>query len=249
MYAIIGGSGLYQLAGFEVTRRQVVRTPYGEPSGALTYGRIGGGEELVFLARHGYGHTQAPHRINYRANLWALKHVGADRLISVATVGGVNPECGPGMLVVPDQIIDYTHGRANTYFDGGDLPIVHVDMTLPYSEPLRADLIAAAQAVTTSVRGEGVYGCTQGPRLETAAEIRRLARDGVDIVGMTGMPEAALARELDLHYAALCVVTNHSAGVGESRTEISLDQIRETLDRTMSSVHDVLGRMLGSQAG
>jgi len=248
MYAIIGGSGLYQLAGFQATRRQVVRTPYGEPSGALTFGRIGDGDELVFLARHGYGHTQAPHRINYRANLWALNEVGVDKILSVATVGGVSPECGPGHLVVPDQIIDYTYGRANTFFDGGDQPVVHVDMTLPYSEPLRQELLLAADGVAdevSAVRKGGVYGCTQGPRLETTAEIRRLARDGVDIVGMTGMPEAALARELDLHYAALCVVTNHSAGVGDSRTEISLDDIRVTLDRTMQSVHCILGKMLG----
>jgi 5'-methylthioadenosine phosphorylase len=244
MYAIIGGSGLYQLAGFQATRRQVVRTPYGEPSGALTFGRIGDGDEIVFLARHGYGHTQAPHRINYRANLWALNEVGADKVLSVATVGGVTAECGPGMLIVPDQIIDYTYGRANTFFDGGDQPIVHVDMTLPYSDPLRQELLRAAQSIG-SVRDGGVYGCTQGPRLETTAEIARLARDGVHIVGMTGMPEAALARELDLHYAALCVVTNHSAGVGDSKTEISLDGIRVTLDRTMESVHRILGQMLG----
>ncbi|QEI06259.1 S-methyl-5'-thioinosine phosphorylase [Pigmentiphaga aceris] len=244
MYAIIGGSGLYQLAGFQATRRQVVRTPYGEPSGALTFGRIGDGDELVFLARHGYGHTQAPHRINYRANLWALNEVGVEKILSVATVGGVSPDCGPGQLVVPDQIIDYTYGRANTFFDGGDQPVVHVDMTLPYSEVVRQELLQAAKSVV-AIRDGGVYGCTQGPRLETTAEIRRLARDGVDIVGMTGMPEAALARELDLHYAALCVVTNHSAGVGSSLTEISLDDIRVTLDHTMQSVHRILGQMLG----
>lgn len=244
MQAIIGGTGLYQLTGLSVTRRQVVRTPYGETSSALTYGRIGESEEIVFLARHGYGHTLAPHRINYRANLWALHEVGVRRIVSVATVGGIGMGCTPGSIVVPDQVIDYTHGRSNTYFEGGDQAVAHVDMTLPYGADMRAHLIKAAAACGIKVKDGGTYGCTQGPRLETAAEIKRMARDGCDLVGMTGMPEAALARELDIDYAALCVVSNHAAGMGDSSHRISLDEIRNTVDATMQNVHCIVGALV-----
>jgi 5'-methylthioinosine phosphorylase len=244
MQAIIGGTGLYQLTGLSVTRRQVVRTPYGEMSSALTYGRIGESEEIVFLARHGYGHTLAPHRINYRANLWALHEVGVSRIVSVATVGGIGEGCVPGSIVVPDQVIDYTYGRLHTFFEGGDQPVAHVDMTLPYGESMRADLLAAAAGCGLAVRDGATYGCTQGPRLETAAEVRRMGRDGCDLVGMTGMPEAALARELDIDYAALCVVSNYAAGVGDSRRMISLEEIRSTVDATMQNVHRILGALV-----
>jgi len=244
MQAIIGGTGLYQLTGLSVTRRQVVRTPYGEASSALTYGRIGESEEIVFLARHGYGHTLAPHRINYRANLWALHEVGVRRIVSVATVGGIGDGYVPGSIVVPDQIIDYTYGRLNTYFEGGDQPVAHVDMTLPYGEQMRARLLEAAGMCGIRVRNGGTYGCTQGPRLETAAEIKRMARDGCDLVGMTGMPEATLARELDIDYAALCLVSNHAAGRGDSGHKISLDEIRNTVDTTMQNVHSILGALV-----
>lgn len=245
MQAIIGGTGLYQLTGLVVTRRHVVRTPYGEPSGALTYGRIGDGEEIIFLARHGYGHTLAPHRINYRANLWALHDVGVQRIVSVATVGAISSSLSPGMIVVPDQIIDYTSDRANTFFDGGDQAVAHVDMTQPYGDRMRQDLLSAAKERSVAVSDGGVYGCTQGPRMETAAEIRRMGRDGCDMVGMTGMPEASLARELELDYAALCLVTNHAAGKGASNLSISMDEIRETVDNKMKEVHCVLGQLFG----
>ncbi|MDX3905649.1 MAG: S-methyl-5'-thioinosine phosphorylase [Pigmentiphaga sp.] len=245
MQAIIGGTGLYQLTGLVVTRRQVVRTPYGEPSGALTYGRIGDGQEIVFLARHGYGHTLAPHRINYRANLWALHEVGVRRIVSVATVGGIAPELSAGSIVVPDQIIDYTTERPRTFFEGGDQPVAHVDMTQPYGAEMRQDLLEAARACGVAVVDGGVYGCTQGPRLETAAEIRRMARDGCDMVGMTGMPEAALARELELDYAALCLVTNDAAGKGASVNEISMEGMRAVVDNSMRNVHRILGELVG----
>ena len=244
MQAIIGGTGLYQLTGLTVTRRQVVRTPYGEPSGALTYGRIGDSEEIVFLARHGYGHTLAPHRINYRANLWALHEVGVRRIVSVATVGGIGDGYTPGRIVVPDQIIDYTHDRLHTFFEGGDQAVAHADMTLPYGAEMRADLLTAAEAAGIDVRDGGTYGCTQGPRLETAAEIRRMARDGCDVVGMTGMPEAALARELELDYGALCLITNDAAGQGASMGTISLDEIRNTVETTMQGIHAILGSLV-----
>jgi len=246
MQAIIGGTGLYQLTGLVATRRQVVRTPYGEPSGALTYGRIGGGPEIVFLARHGYGHTLAPHRINYRANLWALHEVGVRRIVSVATVGGITASLVPGTIVVPDQIIDYTTERPRTFFEGGDQPVAHVDMTEPYGAAMRQDLLGAAQACGVAVVDGGVYGCTQGPRLETAAEIRRMGRDGCDMVGMTGMPEAALAREVELDYAALCLVTNDAAGQRASTGEISTEGMRVVVDGSMRDVHCILGQLVGA---
>ncbi|MFK7963718.1 MAG: S-methyl-5'-thioinosine phosphorylase [Burkholderiaceae bacterium] len=239
MLGIIGGSGLAKLAGLTESRRQVARTPWGDPSCALTIGALDG-VELVFLARHGYGHTLAPHRINYRANLWALKEIGATGIVSVATVGGIRQDCGPGVIVVPDQIIDYTHGRTNTYFDSADEPVTHIDFTHPYDGEMRAKLLAAASKAGYPALDGGVYGCTQGPRLETAAEIERLARDGCDLVGMTGMPEAALAREIDLPYATLAVVANHAAGRGDSRQAIELEAIGPILDEAMARVRRII---------
>jgi 5'-methylthioadenosine phosphorylase len=239
MQAIIGGSGLTQLTELHLKRREVVRTPYGDPSCALSFGAIDG-IDVVFLARHGYGHTIAPHEINYRANLWALHHVGATAIVSVAAVGGIRSDFGPGAVVLPDQIIDYTHGRKGTFFEGPDYPVTHVDFTLPYDETLRRQLAEAARSIGETVSSSATYGCMQGPRLETAAEIRRLERDGCDLVGMTGMPEAALAREVSLPYATLAVVANHAAGKGDSREEISMEAIGESLDATMTRVRRIL---------
>ncbi|MCX7960457.1 MAG: S-methyl-5'-thioinosine phosphorylase [Burkholderiales bacterium] len=239
MLAIIGGSGLSRLATLEGERRQVVRTPYGEPSGPLTFGRIRG-RDVVFLARHGYGHTIAPHRVNYRANIWALKEQGVEGVISVASVGGIRADFGPGTLVIPHQIIDYTWGRRNTFFDGPGDPVVHIDFTEPYAPALRARLLAAARACGEAVHDGGVYAATQGPRLETAAEIDRLERDGADIVGMTGMPEAALAREAGLAYAAIAVVANHAAGRGTSARAIALEAIERVLEAAMARVRRII---------
>jgi len=243
MLGIIGGSGLARLADLENPRRRIARTPWGDPSCALTFGELDG-REIVFLARHGYGHTIAPHEINYRANLCALRDAGVEGVIAVATVGGIGCDCGPGTLVVPDQIVDYTHGRKGTYFEGPDQPVTHIDFTEPYDPALRARLLDAAARAGEAVIDRGVYGCTQGPRLETAAEIRRMARDGCDLVGMTGMPEAALARELELPYAALCVVANHAAGIGDSAQRISLEAITEVLDQAMARVRRILSEAI-----
>ena len=245
MLAIIGGSGLTQLANLERIHRRQIGTPYGEPSAALAFGEIAG-HPVVFLARHGEGHTLAPHEVNYRANVWALKQAGATDIVSIATVGGIAERAGPGMLVVPDQIIDYTWGRASTYFEGPGVPVKHVDFTEPYSQPLREKLLAAARACGEPVLEGGVYATTQGPRLETAAEIERLARDGADIVGMTAMPEAALARELGLAYAAIAVVANAAAGRGESRRQISLEAIVAVLDPAMVRVRRIIERVCAS---
>lgn len=247
MYAIIGGSGLARLSALESTRRQVMRTPYGEPSGALTFGRLAG-TDVVFLARHGYGHTLAPHEINYRANVWALKELKVEGIIAVATVGGIRPDLGPGTLVLPDQIIDYTHSRKGTFFEGSEVPVNHVDFTEPYTGALRDRLLAAAAACAEPLLDGGVYACTQGPRLETAAEIERLARDGADMVGMTGMPEASLAREAQLRYASIGVVVNHAAGRGESRHEIKLEQLDAVMQATVVRAVRILTAFVGAPA-
>jgi len=239
MLAIIGGSGLSKLGNMEVTQRKVVRTPYGEPSGALTFGRIVD-SEVVFLARHGYGHTIAPHQVNYRANLWALKDSGARSVVSVASVGSIHKDLGPGVLVLPHQVIDYTWGRSSTFFEGSDVPVNHIDFTEPYSDALRQRIVKAAAACKERIVDRGVYAATQGPRLETAAEITRLERDGVDIVGMTGMPEAALAREISLEYAALAVVANYAAGRGESEHAVPLDRIAAVLEESMGRVRRII---------
>jgi 5'-methylthioadenosine phosphorylase len=239
MYAIIGGSGLTQLGNLVVVRREVMRTPYGAPSGALTFGKLGE-RDIVFLARHGYGHTIPPHLINYRANMWALKEAKVSGVLAVASVGGIRDFFGPGCLVVPDQIIDYTHGRPSSYFEGDDAPVTHIDFTWPYAAPLRARLLAAARHTGDTVHDGGIYGATQGPRLETAAEIARMERDGCDLVGMTGMPEAALARELGLDYACLSVVVNHAAGKGDSAAAISVEHLGEVMRQAVTRVQHIL---------
>jgi len=247
MLGIIGGTGLAALANLKITRRQIVRTPYGEPSGPLSFGDIGG-RTVVFLPRHGNAHTIPPHGINYRANIWALQSQGVKDIVAVGTVGGITEELGPGVIAVPHQIIDYTYGRKNTFFDGmraeGDQQVKHVDFTEPYSQALRVLCLKAAAKVGESVVDGGVYAAVQGPRLETAAEINRLERDGATMVGMTGMPEAALARELEVNYAAICPVANHAAGRGKSRHEIKYEEINETLEATMVRVRGVLEQVV-----
>lgn len=243
MLAIIGGSGLPKLANLETVRREVVRTPYGDPSGALTFGMLGE-QQTVFLARHGYGHTIPPHLINYRANMWALRKAGVTQIIAIASVGSIREELPPGALVIPHQIIDYTWGRASTFFEGGDDDGVrHIDFTEPYSADARARILAAAQAAGVDVHDGAVYATTQGPRLETAAEIKRLAGDGADVVGMTGMPEAGLARELELSYAAINVVSNYAAGLASSAHSVSLDAIEAVLSDTMGRVRKLLEKL------
>jgi len=244
MLAIIGGSGLTNLANLSDTRRQVIRTPYGEPSGALTFGRLRG-NDVVFLARHGYGHTIPPHAVNYRANLWALHAQGVDCVVSVASVGGIRADLGPGTLAVPHQIIDYTWGRKSTYYDGADATVRHIDFTHPYCPGLRARLLEAGRLAGEALVDGGVYATTQGPRLETAAEIDRLERDGADMVGMTGMPEAALARELELSYAAIAVVANHAAGRGSSGSGVRMADINAVLHDAMERVRAILGTLVG----
>jgi len=236
--AIIGGTGLASLKGLELTRREVVHTPYGEPSGPLTHGVLSG-KEVVFLARHGYGHTIPPHKINYRANIWALGNTGVKRVIAIAAVGGIRVDMEPCRLVIPDQIIDYTWSRGSTYFDEGLTHVTHIDFTQPYCEELRQLLIRGCRTCSLDTCEEGTYGATQGPRLETAAEIDRMERDGCSIVGMTGMPEAALAREQELCYAACAVVANWAAGRGGEEM-IKMKDIEKNLKQGMDKVRMLL---------
>jgi 5'-methylthioadenosine phosphorylase len=244
MLAIIGGTGLTQLANLEITHRQVMRTPYGEPSGALTFGTIRQ-HEVMFIARHGYKHTIPPHRVNYRANLWALHKQGATRVVSVASVGGISCGLNPGDLAVPSQILDYTHGREFTYFDGVDRPAVHIDFTHPYCPKLRARILDAVRSANEQCVDGGTYAAVQGPRLESVAEINRYERDGADMIGMTGMPEAALARELGLSYAAIAVVVNHAAGRGSSRDSVHLAASAVT-QPAMARVRNILEHVVGN---
>ena len=243
MLGVIGGTGLTRLSNLETVRRQLVRTPYGEPSGPLTFGKMGG-REVAFLARHGYGHTIPPHLVNYRANLWALHSQGVEDVVSIASVGGIRSDLGPGVIAVPDQVLDYTWGRRCTFYEGEDKAVVHVDFTRPYCDTLRGRIVEAALAAGEAIVEGGVYAATQGPRLETAAEINRLERDGADMVGMTGMPEAGLARELGLCYAAIAVVANHAAGRGESVEGIRMQDINVTLQDVLIKVRNILEKLV-----
>jgi 5'-deoxy-5'-methylthioadenosine phosphorylase len=231
--AIIGGTGLDSLGILQVNKREVITTPYGEPSGPVTRGSLFG-TEVLFLPRHGYSHALPPHKVNYRANLWALREMGAENILAVAAVGGIAANMGPGVLVIPDQIIDYTWGRPSTFFEDELEQVTHIDFTHPYCEDLRQRLLSAAATGNVNVVDGGTYGAAQGPRLETAAEIVRMERDGCDLVGMTGMPEAALARELELCYGTCAVVANWAAGKGEGI--ITMDEIENTLEGAMENL-------------
>ena len=244
MYGVIGGSGLSRLDTLASPRQLAVATPYGEPSGPLTCGLMRS-VAVVFLPRHGYGHTIAAHRINYRANIWALKDAGVREIVSVASVGGIRPDLTPGRLVVPHQIVDYTWGRESSFFEG-DACVTHIDFTNPFSPLLRAKIMAAARSCGSAVIDGAVYATTQGPRLETAAEIDRIERDGGEIVGMTGMPEAALARELGLEYATLAVVANHAAGRGDSREGIHVQDIEKAMGLAKGTVTLILEALVTS---
>jgi 5'-methylthioinosine phosphorylase len=247
--AIIGGTGLDALDVLQVHKREVIDTPFGEPSGPITRGNLFG-QEILFLPRHGYDHHLPPHQVNYRANLWALREAGADSVLAVAAVGGIRADMGPGRLVIPDQIIDYTWGRPSTFFEGAlegkNQPVTHIDFTEPYCDDLRQHLIKAAFAGNIPVVDGGTYAATQGPRLETAAEIERLERDGCHLVGMTGMPEAALARELELCYACCAVVANWAAG--KSGDVITMADIEKNLKGGMQQVSDLLESLLSFNA-
>jgi len=238
---IIGGSGFYSLSGSDNVDTVTQDTPWRDMPVILSRESLAG-TDVLFLPRHGSTHGIPPHRINYRANIQALKAAGADAVFAVNVVGGITPEMAPGHLVVPDQIIDYTWGRAHTFFDVLESVDNHIDFTWPYDTTLRKALTQAAERLGLPCSHGGVYGCTQGPRLESAAEIRRLQRDGCDIVGMTGMPEAALARELDLPYASIALVVNWAAGVID--TAITFDDIHAILATGIDDVRRLLAEAI-----
>ena len=235
--AIIGGSGLTRLNDFSIDHQENINTPWGEPSAPITFGSLAG-HQIVFLPRHGIEHTIAPHKINYRANISALNQIGVKSIIAVAAVGGIHTQLLPSDIVIPDQIIDYTWGRPSTFFEEPQSPVTHIDFSWPYSHGLREDLINAANTNNISVVPSGVYGCTQGPRLETAAEITRLERDGCTLVGMTGMPEACLARELEINYACCAVVAN--AAAGKTKNIISMTEIVKNLETGINKTYQLL---------
>ena len=241
VYAIIGGTGLTQLDGLLIDTELHIDTPYGAPSAPVLRGHFAG-REVLFLARHGHPHRIPPHQVNYRANLWALKQAGAEAIVAVNAVGGIHMAMGTGHFCVPHQLIDYTSGREHTYFADDLEHVTHIDFSYPYTESLREQLIDALAGEGCSYSSHGVYAATQGPRLETVAEIARLERDGCDIVGMTGMPEAALARELELDYACLALVVNPAAG--KSTAIITMAEIEQALHDGMGKVKATLARVL-----
>ena len=231
--AIIGGTGLSQLTDLKIIKHDTITTPYGAPSADFITGALNG-KEVIFLARHGNPHSIPPHKINYCANIWGLKQLGAENIIAVAAVGGITPEMVPAHIAIPDQIIDYSCGRKHTFFEDPNDPVTHIDFSYPYSQALRSRLIHAAKQAGIAVSPIGTYGCTQGPRLETAAEIKRMEQDGCDLVGMTGMPEAALAKELGINYATISVMANWAAGKSEG--EITMAEIEQNLHVGMAKV-------------
>ena len=242
--AVIGGTGVYALGELADVETHQPVTPYGVPSGPIRVGTYAG-KRVAFLARHGEGHSLPPHKINYRANLAALKAVGATRVLAMNTVGGITAQCGPRVLACPDQLIDYTWGRVSTYCEEDGSEVLHADFGEPYTPSLRAQIIAAAKRTDVALVDAGCYGATQGPRLETKAEIARMHRDGCDLVGMTGMPEAGLARELGLDYACLAIVANWAAGAGPDVDEvITLQDVLDNVAAAMDSVPPILRAML-----
>ena len=239
--AIIGGTGLTSLAGVEITETREVETPYGSPSSALSFGTMGD-KEIIFLPRHGNPHAIPPHKINYRANIHALKENGVKNIIAINAVGGITSEMHPERIVVPEQIIDYTYGRKHTFFEDKLDEVTHIDFTNPYSVDLREQLTSNPVILDLNVFVGGVYAATQGPRLETAAEVDKLEKDGCDIVGMTGMPETALARELNINYVCLSLVVNWAAG--KSDEEITMAVIEKHLEDGMEKVKLLLEKFI-----
>ena len=242
--AVIGGTGLYRIAELQDVESHQPVTHYGAPSGPIRVGMLGG-RRVAFLARHGEGHSLPPHQVNYRANLAALQALGAQRVLALNTVGGITERFGPRVLACPDQLIDYTWGRISTICEEPGTEVLHVDFGEPYTRSLRQAVIAAAQSAGVALVDGGCYGATQGPRLETRAEIVRMRRDGCDLVGMTGMPEAGLARELGLDYACLAIVANWAAGAGPDPDEvITLQDVLDNVAAASAGLPALLSAVL-----
>ena len=243
MLAIIGGTGLTSLDGLHKTEKQAVETPFGQPSSELLIGEFHD-KPVIFLPRHGQSHNIPPHKINYRANIWALHSLGVSKIVAIAAVGGIRDDMAPGVIAVPDQIIDYTYGREHSFFSEDFSLNKHIDFTYPYDEILRQQILQAAQQHDVAIIDGGTYGAVQGPRLETAAEIIRMAQDGCTLVGMTGMPEASLARELDVAYATCALSANWAAGLSDAI--ITMSEIEQTVENGMSRIKKILTELIPS---
>ena len=248
--ALIGGTGLTELD--DQPEYISVDTPYGAPAARI---RVVATKplRLLFLPRHGSPHRFPPHRVNYRANLWALREAGARHVLAVSAVGGIGGAYVPGALAAPDQLIDYTWGREHTYSDSPDVELVHVDFTRPYEGLTRRSLIEASRQAAVPLIDGGCIGVFQGPRLESAAEIERARRDGCHMAGMTSLPEAGLARELGLDYAGLAVVSNHAAGVtpepiSEADIAAKLKEPMQRVKLIVSALAEILNQRLTSIA-
>ncbi|MBE0439094.1 MAG: S-methyl-5'-thioinosine phosphorylase [Gammaproteobacteria bacterium] len=242
--AIIGGTGLSELDDLVIHGYKQVDTPFGKTSSDILIGDLAG-QSVLFLPRHGQNHTIAPHKINYRANIWALHSLGVTSIIAVAAVGGIRDDMAPGVIAVPDQIIDYTYGREHSFFSDDFCSDNHIDFTYPYDQHLRQQLLAAGKQRNISMIDGGTYGATQGPRLETAAEIKRMAQDGCAMVGMTGMPEAGLARELNMAYATCAVMANWAAGLSDGI--ITMAAIEHTLNLAMKQAKQIVSQLILTQ--
>ncbi|MDH3450860.1 MAG: S-methyl-5'-thioinosine phosphorylase [Gammaproteobacteria bacterium] len=245
LLAVVGGTGFADIAGFRETRRERVVTPYGVASAPLIYGALHG-QPMVTLQRHGERRNIPPHKVNYRANVWALQQAGVRDVIGVAAVGGITADAEPTRVVIPEQILDYTSAREHTFYAADLEAVQHIDFTYPYTPSLRKQLLRAAARADVDALDGGVYGATQGPRLETAAEVAKLERDGCSVVGMTGMPEAALMRELGLRYACCAVVVNWAAG--KTPEAITMDIIRTNLEAGMQRVDSLLAAFASDYA-
>jgi 5'-methylthioinosine phosphorylase len=242
--ALIGGTGLYRFEGLQDVESHQPVTRYGALSGPVRVGTLSG-RRVAFLARHGEGHSVPPHKVNYRANLAALQALGATRVLALNTVGGITGRFGPRVLACPDQLIDYTWGRVSTLCEEEGTEVLHVDFGDPYTPSLRRAVLEAARTAGVALVDGGCYGATQGPRLETRAEIARMRRDGCDLVGMTGMPEAGLARELGLEYACLAIVANWAAGAGPVADEqITLEEVLANVAAASAGLPALVGRLL-----
>ncbi len=241
--AIIGGTGLSQIEGVQIQNKQQMQTPFGDPSAAFIDGQFNQ-HNVLFLARHGSPHTIPPHKVNYRANIWGLKQLGVTDIIAITAVGGITAQMEPAKLAIPDQIIDYSYGREHTFFAEELEQVVHIDFTYPYTPSLRKIIIQCAASLQLDIETTATYGCTQGPRLESAAEILRMQQDKCDLVGMTGMPEASLAKELEMNYANISVVANWAAGKTEE--EITMSEIEYNVAKGISDVHQLLAEVINN---
>lgn len=232
---IIAGSGFYDIEGVRVKEHKEIKTPYGSPSDPYRVCESSG-IEFAFLSRHGSPHRLAPHKVNYRANIWGFRELGVERILSISAAGGINPELKPGDIVITDQIIDMTNGRASTFYDENE--VVHIDFTMPYCSELRGFVLDAGKKTGIELRNSGTYVCVNGPRLETKAEIAHFAKIGGDIVGMTGMPEACLAREVEICFSSIAVVTNYAAGI--SAKKLTATEVVETMKLSMERTRRLL---------